>query len=431
MLALAAAALIVSLGLVGAAHAAKVIGTPGKDRIVGTAKNDTLIGRGGADTLIGRGGADKINGGRGNDRLIGGPGNDRLNGGPGRDRLNGGPGNDRIDARGNGIDTITCGPGRDTVIADRSDRIARDCENVRLPAPPPVGPPPPPPAAPPPPPPPPVSTRENPVPVGTAAVLSDGWRLTVLSVTPNATAQVLEENRFNDPPAPGFQFFIATVRVTYTGSGSDTFSDSRLRALGPSSVSYSTYSDNRCGVIPNDFPSLTEVFSGGTISGNVCWSVKSSDAAALVMFDDEPYEASDRVWFTLTGLPPPPAAPPPPPPPPVSTRENPVPVGTAAVLSDGWRLTVLSVTPNATAQVLEENRFNDPPAPGFQFFIATVRVTYTGSGSDTFSDSRLRALGPSSVSYSTYSDNRCGVIPNDFPSLTEVFSGGTISGNVC
>ena len=149
MLALVAAALIVSLGLVGAAHAARIIGTPGKDRIVGTAKNDMLLGRGGNDTLLGRGGADKINGGRGQDRLIGGRGNDRLNGGPGRDRLNGGPGNDRIDARGNGVDTITCGPGRDTVIADRSDRIARDCENVRLPAPPP-----PPPVQPPAPPPP-------------------------------------------------------------------------------------------------------------------------------------------------------------------------------------------------------------------------------------------------------------------------------------
>ena len=162
MLALVAAALVVSLVLVGAAYAAKVIGTSGKDRLVGTAKNDTLLGRGGNDTLLGRGGADTINGGRGQDRLIGGPGNDRLIGGPGRDRLNGGPGNDRIEARGNGVDTITCGPGRDTVIADRSDRIARDCENVRLPAPPPPAaepppPPPSPPVQPPAPPPPPVS----------------------------------------------------------------------------------------------------------------------------------------------------------------------------------------------------------------------------------------------------------------------------------
>ena len=162
MLALVAAALIVSLGLVGAAHAARIIGTPGNDRLVGTAKNDTLLGRGGNDTLLGRGGADTIKGGhgrdrlvggfgndrliggRGNDRLVGGFGNDRLVGGPGRDRLNGGPGNDRIAARGNGVDTITCGPGRDTVIADRHDRIARDCENVRLPAPPPPPPAPPP-----------------------------------------------------------------------------------------------------------------------------------------------------------------------------------------------------------------------------------------------------------------------------------------------
>ena len=54
----------------------------------------------------------------------------------GTDRLSGGPGNDRIDARDlypadrRGRDRLSCGAGRDTVLVDRRDQIARDCENV-------------------------------------------------------------------------------------------------------------------------------------------------------------------------------------------------------------------------------------------------------------------------------------------------------------
>jgi hypothetical protein len=40
-------------------------------------------------------------------------------------------GNDRIDVRGDSFsDRVTCGAGRDTVLADRRDRVARDCEKV-------------------------------------------------------------------------------------------------------------------------------------------------------------------------------------------------------------------------------------------------------------------------------------------------------------
>ncbi len=39
-------------------------------------------------------------------------------------------GNDRIDVRGGGRDVVDCGPGHDMVIADRGDRIARNCERV-------------------------------------------------------------------------------------------------------------------------------------------------------------------------------------------------------------------------------------------------------------------------------------------------------------
>ena len=88
----------------------------------GTSGPDLLRGLGGDDWLLGLGGAD---------RLFGGAGNDHLVGGPGRDVLDGGTGKDRIEARDKARDVIRCGPGRDTVIADRVDSVARNCEVVR------------------------------------------------------------------------------------------------------------------------------------------------------------------------------------------------------------------------------------------------------------------------------------------------------------
>ena len=131
-------------------------GAGGLDCLYGGAGNDILRGNSGADRLFGGSGNDRLDGGAGNDRLDGqsgddrldgGPGNDRASGGPGRDRIidrrgndrfSGGSGNDRIDARDStlsgrrGIDRIRCGAGIDTVLADPSDQIARDCERNRV-----------------------------------------------------------------------------------------------------------------------------------------------------------------------------------------------------------------------------------------------------------------------------------------------------------
>lgn len=127
-------------------------GTPGADTLNGRGGNDRLIGRAGRDVLLGKLGNDTLIGGPGRDRLVGGSGNDRLSGGADSDRLVGGPGKDRLDGQaGNDIiiagagkdiikardgrqDTINCGTGRDVVIADRKDRVARNCEVVRRPA---------------------------------------------------------------------------------------------------------------------------------------------------------------------------------------------------------------------------------------------------------------------------------------------------------
>lgn len=140
----------------------------------------------------------------------------------------------------------------------------------------------------------PTGTRDNPVPIGTGSSIGNGWTLRVDGITPNATQAVLDENQFNDPPAPGHQFFIARITTTYTGPGSDSYDASfNMRAVGASGVTYTTF-QNSCGVIPDDY-SEPELFTGGSASGNVCWEIVSGDVASLEVFDDD-----SRVFFDLS-----------------------------------------------------------------------------------------------------------------------------------
>lgn len=94
-------------------------GTDGKDIIVG---------------VEGEAGDDRISARAGNDRVSGLGGDDRIDGGAGRDKLSGGAGDDDIRARDGERDRIRCGSGRDVVVADRIDRVSRDCERVKLPS---------------------------------------------------------------------------------------------------------------------------------------------------------------------------------------------------------------------------------------------------------------------------------------------------------
>jgi len=113
-------------------------GLGGADCLEGGKGDDVLDGGDGDDRLAGASGRDRLAGGTGNDKLTGGAGNDRLAGGPGNDTLSPGSGHDVIDA-GGGDDTINsvdgvresvdCGAGRDTVRADKRDRL-KHCEKV-------------------------------------------------------------------------------------------------------------------------------------------------------------------------------------------------------------------------------------------------------------------------------------------------------------
>jgi hypothetical protein len=269
----------------GGLEADRLQGTPGTDRMTGGFGADRLRGLAGTDTLIGGFGADylaggagrdllrgdddndRLDGGAGADRLEGGDGDDRMAGGGGADRLNGGSGDDRITTARGGADQVGCGEGSDVVVADAGDTASEDCETVSPPQVKPLG-----------------TTRERPFPLGRAVATVDGWSMQVVGFQPDATAAVLAENIFSDPPPAGSVFSIVRVRATRLGAGAATFSGAfRLRAVGSAAVVYSTF-ENSCGVIPNELPD-PQVFLGGTIEGNECWAVPASEAQSLVLVD--------------------------------------------------------------------------------------------------------------------------------------------------
>ncbi len=144
------------------------------------------------------------------------------------------------------------------------------------------------------------SSRGEAAPIATAIELA-GWRVTVTEVVPDATELILSENSFNEPPKEGHQFVLVTIEATYDGdSESSTLSsDLMFQVVGPANVAYDY--EARCGSIPDEVETFRDVFRGGTISGNLCWSVLSSDAAALAMYGEPSFsfDEGERRWWSL------------------------------------------------------------------------------------------------------------------------------------
>jgi Ca2+-binding RTX toxin-like protein len=105
----------------------------GSSRLIGGPGDDLLKSFHYADVIDGKGGDDTIEAGYGDDVITGGPGRDTINADAGAGACTFivcrvGAGNDRVNVRDGERDSVICGPGKDTVIADKKDVIARDCE---------------------------------------------------------------------------------------------------------------------------------------------------------------------------------------------------------------------------------------------------------------------------------------------------------------
>ena len=83
-----------------------------------------------APAMRGTAGGDELRGSAGDEEISGGGGGDEVHGGPGGDILLAGSGDDFVAAADGEQDLVLCGRGADTVSADLSDLVSRDCETV-------------------------------------------------------------------------------------------------------------------------------------------------------------------------------------------------------------------------------------------------------------------------------------------------------------
>lgn len=114
-------------------------------------------------------------------------------------------------------------------------------------------------------------TRENPLPLGDSFAYGD-WEVTVNEVTFNADDQIAAENQFNDPAPEGYSYALINAAITYTGD------DSESPALG-TDIAYVTATGETISswdsfaVVPDALDSTTELYNGGTESGNVALAI--------------------------------------------------------------------------------------------------------------------------------------------------------------
>jgi hypothetical protein len=154
-------------------------------------------------------------------------------------------------------------------------------------------------------PPPEFGSRRRPLPFGETAVLSIGesdpaWTFRVLEFTADATGAVLGENQFNDPPAPGRQFAMVRVEAIYEGLEEPAIltRDVTFVAVDASNLTYDH--DDDCGVIPDGLDEYGEVYAGGVLVGNLCWSVSTEHIDSLLLGISPAFESQAPYFMALS-----------------------------------------------------------------------------------------------------------------------------------
>lgn len=141
--------------------------------------------------------------------------------------------------------------------------------------------------------------RGNPVPVGQTARVGE-WEVTFNATTLDATAEVLAQNPFNDPPAEGRQFVMGDVTIAYVGESTGVaWIDLNFKVLGAAGNTYGTGMQDSCGVIPNPLSDHGELFPGATATAKVCTSVPTEQVEGATWIVEQPFTSNSRVFFAI------------------------------------------------------------------------------------------------------------------------------------
>jgi hypothetical protein len=145
-----------------------------------------------------------------------------------------------------------------------------------------------------------LGSRSRPVPLRVAASIGDGWRLTILSVHPDVSANALGPAA--EPPAGG-RTLAVTVAVEHTnpGAGSTRRVVEAMTVVGDSGVSHRPLA--RCLDHASFANPGVPVGSGGSATASVCFQVEGGTGRNLelsVAVPGKPATAtSSRVWYAL------------------------------------------------------------------------------------------------------------------------------------
>lgn len=144
--------------------------------------------------------------------------------------------------------------------------------------------------------------RRYAIPVGRPAPIGRGWNLTIDSSLLNANSVILavtdqSGHPVNQPPPAGAQDYMVNITATYVGGGSSSVFDNVLDWLHAQGSGHADYAYYSCGTPPTpNFENVADqVFSGQSVTGNVCFQVAIADVPYLRVHDG----VTKDVWFKL------------------------------------------------------------------------------------------------------------------------------------
>jgi len=153
--------------------------------------------------------------------------------------------------------------------------------------------------------------QANPIPLRHSWDVREGWALTVNSVALNADAQVVASNpsgaTLAQVPA-GAQDVLISILAGYKGGGSGGV-ELGLVGFIETVGAHKTIYDTNTNPCPGSFwpsPMLgatkdeQQVFSGQSVTGNICYEIAANDASTLQMFVYDGENDSQKVWFALS-----------------------------------------------------------------------------------------------------------------------------------
>jgi hypothetical protein len=142
-------------------------------------------------------------------------------------------------------------------------------------------------------------SRDNPVAMGETVRIGQ-WQVRVVAFDGDVWEQLQERNRRAQPPAEGFKDVMVSLAATYVGdSSSDPAWDFNWAVVGSGGNTFADMGEGRMNVAgPKHFRKQGETFPGGSIAGNVYFSVAAEQVNGATVWVRA--RKADRVFFALT-----------------------------------------------------------------------------------------------------------------------------------